>query len=526
MKYFELKKLVETAQPLIKDVFVDKIDIINKKTLQIRLNQKIEQRKLVLIAKPQEFFFIGEQRLEAPKQPLSATSAFRKYLNNCILKDVEIIPNNRIVKISFKKHCIVSHDIDFTSTKPQTFYLFIEFFSSCSFILTNADLEILALSRYYKDKNRELKVHNLYIVPESKEIPLPVVAPASNIHLLQKQQQTKAFNNIFDEQKKQFWENFEKSQSSASLKGEEKIEMFQKATLKKYLRQKDEFAKKGKFILDNLYKIQQEFEEAKKDLKECINLDIGGVILSLDLNKTPQKQARDFFEKSKKTKEKIAKIEQMLKKAEKNKRKKESQKSSKKLLEIKECTEFYTKYHWFFSSSGFLCFGGRSAEQNEDILRNLVKKDDIILHTDTPGSPFFIIRSDIRKIDEQTIQEASQATVSYSRYWKNNYSAGIANVFAPYQVKKEKNLPLGTFLVEGKIRKMRAILEIAIGIDKTNQVIGGPTSAILQEAKNYVILQPGKKSKSEIMKIISEKLKIPKPAIEKFLPSGEYKIIS
>lgn len=517
MKYLELKNLVEAIQPLISGAFIDKLDFINEKTLQIRLNQKTNLRKLVLVAKPQDFFFVNEKHLESPKQPLSATMAFRKYVGRGILENVEILPNNRIVKLS-------------VNSALQKYYIFIEFFGSCDFILTDTDLKILALLKYYKDENRELKVHNTYIVPKSHfELDDDNKSTTKSINLV-------ANNTTNDQdivkQQSRFWDdNFKESQPSAPVEGKERIEMLQKTTLEKYLKQKDEFAKKGKYILENLSEIQNEFEKARANRKNSFKFGS----FSYLTDKNPSQQAQAFFEKSKNLKEKITKIEQILKHAEKAKRKKKEQ--AKEMFEIVECTEFYAKYHWFFSSSGFLCFGGRSAEQNEEIMKNLVKKDDIILHTDTPGSPFFIIRSDGRKIDEQTIQEAAQATVSYSRYWRNGYSSGIADVFAPNQVKKTKNLPVGTFLVEGKIRKVSAILELAIGIKeletpqndtaKVNifQLIGGPTSAILQATKNYVILQPGKISKPEILKRISEKFKVSKPEIEKFLPSGEYKLI-
>lgn len=478
MKYLELKALVKAIQPLVKDAFINKLDFVDKKTLQLRL------RKFTLIARPPDFFFVDDKKhLEALKKPLSPTMAFRKYVSKGVLKDVEIIPNNRIIKLTVRG-------------ARQEFYIFIEFFGSCDFILTDTNLKILALLKYYKNKNRELRIHNTYIIPESHH---NVDDAAVN------------GKEIMEKQKKGFWENESKSKESP-----DKIKMFQKKTLEKYLRQKDEFEKKGKYILENLNEIQKEFNKARASKQTSFKFN--SFVFSTDKGIT--KQAEEFFEKSKKLKEKIAKIEKLL-------IKKKKPKKTKEMLETIPCTEFYAKYHWFFSSSGILCFGGRSAQQNEEILKNLVKKEDLILHTDLPGSPFFIIRG--KKIDKQTIQEAAQATVSYSRYWRNSYSQGIADVFRPDQIKKTKDLPIGSFLVEGKVEKVSAVLEIAIGVEEVEEgkysVIGGPTPAILQKAKKYVILQPGDINKPQILKKISERLRIPKPEIEKFLPSGKYKLI-
>jgi len=541
MKYFELKKLVELVRPMVVNMRVDKIDLIGKQTLQIRLNQRQEARKLFIIAQSQEFFFADEKRLEAPKLPSQVAMAFRKYLEGAVLEDVEIIPNDRIVKISFKKY------------PSEIFFLYFEFFGTCNFVLTDADQQILALLKQFKDKYRDIKIHKTYILPESHVG--AVVNPVSN-SCKETPSPVDSEGDILNEQRKRFWENLEKEQSNSQIKGNEKVQMLQEVILKKYLRQKDEFAKKGKHILENLDEIQQEFEKSRENRLKSFKF--GLLVFSAD--KTPPQQAQDFFDKSKKLKEKIAKIEQILKKIEKAKRKKNMLTHLEKMLEVKECAEFYAKYHWFFSSEGILCFGGRSAEQNEDVLRTLVKSDDIVLHTDTPGSPFFIIQSNRRKISEQTIQEAAQATVSYSRYWRSGALEGIADVFTPNQIKKTKNLATGTFLIKGKIKKVRAILEIAIGIKKADdeisqygdkewreidenereidkdgreidenrrevEVIGGPTAAILKQARKYIILQPGKISRPETLKRISEALRVPKPAIEKFLPSGEYKII-
>ena len=49
--------------------------------------------------------------------------------------------------------------------------------------------------------------------------------------------------------------------------------------------------------------------------------------------------------------------------------------------------EWYEKFHWFFSSEGFLCVGGKDATSNEVIIKKHLEKNDLVLHTDMAGSP-------------------------------------------------------------------------------------------------------------------------------------------
>ena len=55
--------------------------------------------------------------------------------------------------------------------------------------------------------------------------------------------------------------------------------------------------------------------------------------------------------------------------------------------------EWYEKFHWFFSSEGFLCVGGKDATSNEVIIKKHLEKNDLVLHTDMAGSPFLSSRT-------------------------------------------------------------------------------------------------------------------------------------
>ena len=223
--------------------------------------------------------------------------------------------------------------------------------------------------------------------------------------------------------------------------------------------------------------------------------------LEIYLDKTVEQNAEVYFEKAKKAKKKQKGAEKALiesrKKLEKLEKEKEQElaKIDKKAVEKKERKkEWYEKFHWFISSEGFLCIGGRDATSNEIVIKKHAEENDLVLHTDMAGSPFFVIK-DGQKAGEETIKEAAQATASYSKAWKLGLSVLDVFYVKPEQVtKKAKSgefMPKGAFMIYGKTEYLRPNLEMAIGV-KGEQLIGGPVSAVKKNAEKFMAVVPGK----------------------------------
>ena len=54
--------------------------------------------------------------------------------------------------------------------------------------------------------------------------------------------------------------------------------------------------------------------------------------------------------------------------------------------------ESYKHYRWFKTSHDLVVIGGKSAEQNDTLLKGLYKKGPyIVMHTAEPGSPFAVL---------------------------------------------------------------------------------------------------------------------------------------
>src|SRR5215210_8776611 len=193
--------------------------------------------------------------------------------------------------------------------------------------------------------------------------------------------------------------------------------------------------------------------------------------------------------------------------------------------------EWYERYRWFVSTDGLLVIGGRDASSNSALIRKHLTEHDIVFHAEVHGSPFFIIKNaaaaSFAATQEGTIDsslyQVAQATISFSRAWKDGLSSADAYWVMPEQVKKGaptgQFLPKGSFVIEGKRNYLKGVeLRLAIGIMQLNNretLLCGPEEAIKKHSIFYsVLLQGGmdpmnaaKKIKSEFVKIAEDNIK-------------------
>ena len=187
-----------------------------------------------------------------------------------------------------------------------------------------------------------------------------------------------------------------------------------------------------------------------------------------------------------------------------------------------ESKQWYERYRWFVTSDGYLVIGGRDASSNSAIIRKYMTENDIIFHAEIHGSPFFLVKNvnNQEKQDSSYVEETAQATVSFSRAWKDGLSSGDAYWVFPNQVKKGaptgQFLPKGSFVIEGKRNFCRGIeLKLSIGlvqIEKKYSIVCGPLNAVRKRSLVFTSLLPGgtdsmnlaKKVKSEFVRAISE----------------------
>ena len=180
--------------------------------------------------------------------------------------------------------------------------------------------------------------------------------------------------------------------------------------------------------------------------------------------------------------------------------------------------QWYERYRWFITSDGLLSIGGRDATSNSAIIRKHLTENDLVFHAEVFGSPFFILKGANQSDNiDRSIKEVAQATVSFSRAWKDGLSSADAYWVEPSQIKKGaptgQFLPKGSFVIEGKRNYIKGIeISLAIGVTKPGShyaMVCGPSPAIKKRSEIYSQLAPGgldpnalsKKVKSELVRL-------------------------
>lgn len=257
--------------------------------------------------------------------------------------------------------------------------------------------------------------------------------------------------------------------------------------------------------------------------------------IKLFLRKSIEQNAALYYEKAKKAKRKIEGANNVLGKFKKKLFELEAKKASD-IEEIekkasapkkKRKQQWFEKFRWFYSSEGFLCVGGRDATTNEIIVKKHTDKHDLVFHTKVEGSPFFVIKTEGKKLGKLTLEETAYAAVSYSKAWKLGLAGADTFYVNPDQLSRQapsgEYLEKGSFMVNGKMNFVYGIVELAIGI-KEGQIIGGPVSAIKKHAEKFVVIIQGKERTSAVAKKIQHKIGGDLDDIIRFIPAGGAKI--
>ncbi len=221
----------------------------------------------------------------------------------------------------------------------------------------------------------------------------------------------------------------------------------------------------------------------------------------IDTTKTIEENANFYYEKAKKAKKKLESLKHAIEltkvKLSSMQNEEEKPKEQKKFLEPPQ-KKWYMKFRWFISSDGFLCIGGNDATSNEIIVKKHTDKGDLLFHTDIKGSPFFVVKAEGKEIPKHTMEEAAQATASFSKAWNQGASTTEVYAIAPDQVKKELGLPKGTFMIYGKRTYFRPVIKLYIGVDQERNLICTPVET------DFLLKQEGKRT--DTAKLIQKKL--------------------
>ncbi|MEO9363875.1 MAG: NFACT RNA binding domain-containing protein, partial [Nitrososphaera sp.] len=175
----------------------------------------------------------------------------------------------------------------------------------------------------------------------------------------------------------------------------------------------------------------------------------------------------------------------------------------KMVVQKQAAKEWYERYRWFVTGDGLLAIGGRDASSNSALVRKHLTEDDIVFHAEVHGSPFFIVKNAAAPAREgkleQSLAQVAQATVSFSRAWKDGLSSADAYWVFPEQIKKGaptgQFLPKGSFVIEGKRSYVKGVeVRLAIGIELVSErqaLVCGPEEAVKKRSLVYAVLLQG-----------------------------------
>ena len=179
--------------------------------------------------------------------------------------------------------------------------------------------------------------------------------------------------------------------------------------------------------------------------------------ISLDVRKSLEENASAYFDAAKKARAKIEGARQAIERAKKAKQKSEAQpqkQASQQLPKKVRKKSWYEKFKWFMASNGMLVLAGRDAITNENLVKKHLEPRDVVFHTDAPGSPFVIVKTEGEEVSDEVLQEAADFCASHSKAWKLGLSSAETYWVEPEQVTKEAKageyMQKGSFMVYGK----------------------------------------------------------------------------
>lgn len=259
--------------------------------------------------------------------------------------------------------------------------------------------------------------------------------------------------------------------------------------------------------------------------KKTLYLSIGGEEVEVKLDKSVYKNIEELHDKVKTVRDKLKRAQ------EKKREKTEKQMYSGPPRREKK---WYEDFRFFFTTTNkILVIAGKSAGQNELLVRRYLRPDDIFLHADIHGAPATIMRIEGSAPNEEEILEAAQFAASFSSAWKAGlYSVDVYWVYGKQVSKKAPSgeyLGKGSFMIYGKRNYIRGVkLSLAIGVAEGGEIVVVPELAAEKSLKCYIVLQPGRIDRRlavrKVRSFLRERCGVDVDAglIERMLPSGRF----
>ena len=292
----------------------------------------------------------------------------------------------------------------------------------------------------------------------------------------------------------------------------------QKQAIDNYLSKAKKLREKGNLIFSNVGFVKNAIK-IEKDTIQIENKEF-----KIDISKSPEANASDYFDKAKEMERKAKRTREIL-------NTKPLKKPRRKKIKA-ENLEWFENYRWFITSEGEVAIGGKDATTNERAVKKYLKNMDRYAHADVHGAPSVVVKNNGTPPSSDSMLEACHFSLAYSKAWAARVSSGHSFWVESDKVSKTPNtgefLAKGSFVIRGKRNWNKNLeLKLAIGLIDYNGVeklMGGPVMALENQSKKYAVFKPGFTDRKNLSKLLSNIFERDISEIEKLLPNGGFKL--
>lgn len=237
--------------------------------------------------------------------------------------------------------------------------------------------------------------------------------------------------------------------------------------------------------------------------------------IEVSFAKSLHENAESYYALAKKYRKKLAGLEKGEKELERKIGKASEEKTPAKKVVVKRERGWFEKFHWFFTSEGFLVISGRDAKGNELVVKKYMEKHDLYFHADIHGAPHTVVKTAGKSPGDASKREAAVFAAIFSRAWASHLPAVDVYSVRPEQVSKRvptgESIGTGAFMIYGEREWYRKTpLDFSVGLKKEGGsyvVFSGPSSAVSANAVFSLKVVFGQGSKGEVSKKIASRFR-------------------
>ncbi|MEW6723098.1 MAG: NFACT RNA binding domain-containing protein [Candidatus Micrarchaeota archaeon] len=249
--------------------------------------------------------------------------------------------------------------------------------------------------------------------------------------------------------------------------------------------------------------------------------------VTLFYNKSVHENAAHYYEKAKESREKAEGVRKAIEETEKAIA--EAKKPRKKEVRVKRQKEWFESFHFCHTGGAKLMLGGRSAQQNDQLVSKRMTENDLFFHADIQGGAVVVLVGGTGA-SEDDLRETAQFAACFSNAWKNANAS--VDVYAVHKKQLTKNVsggfvPAGAFAILGERKWFRATaLALRIGLGEGGRVELLPDISKTR-LKDELVLIPSLagKDKGALAKSLAKRFGVHPDELLELLPNGKTKTI-